>query len=504
MMKAAKFDFTHRRGSIARRFIITCLLPCMFLQIQPRFAPAAEECTRRPNIIIFFADQLRWSEVGGYGHPVVKTPHIDRLATEGLRFNYAFANFPTCSAARSTLLSGRHARSNGVYANQQGGAGTYRPTNRDTTLTEVLYDAGYTTALIGKWHLVPNPQALGFEKSWRAWYSPGLFKTGWSINENPDNNYTHEGYTLYHETDLADKFVRNHRDGPFFLLMSTCPPHMPLDDLPEQYKAMYNREQVALRANVWKDDKLPYDEDWFKIYLWCTQYYEHKDTFAKQVPEGYDLRDLHALYYGATTAVDDWVGRTMESLKKYGLDKNTIVIFTADHGELLGSHHLWNKNEHYDEASRIPMIVRWPAKLKPKVVDRQIISLVDLMPTLLDLCGLETPASVQGTSLAPVLLGQKETVGENLAYIETTVNEGVRTRDYTYYCTRRTYDNEHLFDNNKDPYQFKNLVKDPGYRKVLDKLRARTKAWRERTPYVKPLKVPTWTPPDEDMRFFKS
>jgi len=501
--KTGSFDRVNPHLRINLRLFLVCLSLVAGSLFQPGLLHAGAKSERRPNILILLVDQLRWSELGCYGHPVVKSPNIDRLAADGIRFNYAFANFPTCSAARSTLLSGRHARSNGVYANQQGGAGMFRPTNRDTTLPEVLYDAGYTTALIGKWHLVPNPLALGFEKSWRAWYSPGLFQTGWQIDEKQETNYTHEGYTLYHEVELVEKFLRDHRNKPFFLYASTCPPHMPLDDLPEKYKAMYDRDMVRLRPNVFKDGKLPFDEDWFKIYLWCTRYYLHKDTFKEQLPEGIDLRDLHALYYGATTAIDDWVGGILKTLKELDLQDDTIVIFSSDHGELLGSHHMWNKDQHYDEACRIPMIVRWPNKIKPKVSDNQVISLVDLMPTLLELCNLEVPDTVQGTSLAPMLLGKKKTVGENVAYLETTVNEGVRDGRYVYYCNRKTHNDEHMFDTQKDPYQMNDVVDDPKYKKVLRELRSRTRAWRQRTPYVKPIKVPTWSPPEADLRFFK-
>lgn len=439
----------------------------------------ADRPANRPNIVILFVDQLRWSEVGCYGNEVIRTPNLDRLARESVRFTHAFSNFPSCSPARSTILSGRHARSNGVYANQNETLPVGRPTNRETTLPEALATVGYTTAMIGKWHLTPNPRTLGFQMSWQGGIGPGgdgYMRGPWRADGGIGKNHIYEGYTLVHQSELAADFVRRHRDRPFLLYLTPCPPHMPIASLPEPYKSMYDPEKAPIRPNVSKDGRLPFDEKWFKIYL--TQ------NRSTTLPAGINLRDLYSLYYGQVTGVDDWVGRVLKSIKDLGLEDNTIVMFSSDHGDLLGSHQMFNKNSHYDEACRIPLLVRWPGKIKPAVQDKQIVSLVDVMPTLLDLCGVDIPGTVQGDSLAPVLLGRKETVGENVAYIETTINEGVRTMNHVYWCSRKSFDKEHLFDVDKDPYQMRDVIADPSYKDVAAKLRAMTKAWRERTPSV--------------------
>jgi arylsulfatase A-like enzyme len=257
---------------------------------------------------------------------------------------------------------------------------------------------------------------------------------------------------------------------------------MPIASLPEPYKSMYRPAEIPLRTNVWQNGQLPFDERWFKIYL--------GENAPVTLPPGINLRDLHALYYGQVTAVDDWVARVLKAIGDLGLVTNTIVLFTSDHGDLLGSHHLFNKNQHYDEAIRVPFLMRWPGRIKPAVHDRQVISLVDVMPTLLDLCGVEIPTTVQGTSFAPVLLGAREVAGENAAYIETTVNEGIRTRRYVYWCNRKHFGNEHLFDIDKDPYQMNDVIRDAAYADVAAELRARTRAWRERTPSFQPSNMP--------------
>ena len=465
-----------------RRLLVgLCALIASTLAALPS-AVRADKPADHPNIVILFVDQLRWSEVGCYGNPVIRTPNLDHLASEGVRFTHAFTNFPSCSPARSTILSGRQARSNGLYANQDAPPSTGRPTNRDITLPEVLAAAGYTTGMIGKWHLTPSPRTLGFQKSWQGGTGPGpdgYMHGPWTVDADYDQSHNYEGHTLLHQSDLAAEFMRRHRDRPFFLYLTPSPPHMPIASLPEPYRSMYKPADIPIRPNVWKDGQLPFNERWFKIYL--------GENYPTTLPAGITLRDLAALYYGQVTAVDDWVARVLKTIQDLGIERNTIVLFSADHGDLLGSHQLFNKNEHYDEASRIPLLIRWPGHVKPTVQDKQVISLVDVMPTLLDLCGLKIPDTVQGTSLAPVLLGRKETVGENVAYIETTANEGVRTRQYVYWHNRRNLRNQHLFDVEKDPYEMQDVIGNPAYGKVAADLRAKTLAWRERTPSVQPL-----------------
>jgi arylsulfatase A-like enzyme len=207
------------------------------------------------------------------------------------------------------------------------------------------------------------------------------------------------------------------------------------------------------------------------------------------------IRDLQTFYYGQIAAVDDWVAKVLESLHDQGLDENTIVLFSADHGDLFGSHHRFNKNELYDEASRIPFLIRWSGTIKPVVNDDQMIGQVDVMPSFLDLCGAERPTTTHGTSLAPVLLGTQKTAGENVQYIETTGNEGVRTPRYVYWCSRRAEDREHLFDTHSDPYEVNDVIADPRYSAVAQDLRLKTRQWRERTPsYRVPKSMPAAVP----------
>lgn len=440
-----------------------------------RVAPSS----RRPNVVIVFPDQLRASEVGCYGHAVVRTPSIDRLAATGVRMEFAFSNFPVCSPARSILLSGRYARSTGVLRNQDNEAGPGRPTNQTPTLAEVLAANGYDTVLIGKWHLAPTPQALGFRESLRPRMRHRYFKQTFFRNEGEP--YIYDDYAPYHETEAAVEYIRGHKDRPFFLYLAYGPPHMPVSEMPEQYRRMYDPAKVVIRDNTRVNGRLAYDENWFKIYMWDFQYYEHKDTFGQPLPAGMTLRELTALYDGQITAVDECIGRVLDAIRQAGIEDDTIVLLTSDHGDLLGSHGLFNKNTHHEESIHIPMIFRYPQRLKPAVVDAQIVSLVDVMPTLLDLCGLAAPDTVQGTSIAPVLLGRRKTVGENVALIETSSADGVRALRHVYFNDRKK-GTEHLFDVAADPFELKDLAKDPASREVLEALRARVKEWNVRCP----------------------
>ncbi len=446
-------------------------------------APAAELAgggTRRPNVVILFPDQVRASEVGCYGHPVVQSPNIDRLAAAGVRMSFAFSNFPVCSPARSILLSGRYARSTGVLSNQDKEAAPGRPTNQTPTLAEVFAANGYETVLVGKWHLAPAPQTLGFRESLRPKMRHRYFKQTFYKNEGEP--YVYDDYSPYHETDAAIEYIRGHKDRPFFLYLPYGPPHMPVSEMPEKYRTMYDPAKVVIHDNAWVNGKLAYDENWFKIYMWDFQYYENKDTFTQPLPVGMTLRELTALYDGQITAVDECIGRVLDAIRQAGIEDDTIVLLTSDHGDLLGSHGLFNKNTHHEEAVRIPMIFRYPRRLKTAVVETQVVSLVDVMPTLLDLCDIKAPDTVQGTSVAPVLLGQRKTVGENVALIETGSADGVRTLKHMFFIDRKKGGGEHLFDVPADRFELKDLAGEPGSREVLETLRAQVKEWNVRSP----------------------
>jgi len=356
----------------------------------------------KPNVIVVFTDQLRSQALGCYGNGIVRTPNIDKFASEGYQFDLAISNNPVCVPARSSLLSGQHARTC-VGSRKNETPGLLGSENRikfpDKTIAEAFKEQGYKTFQIGKWHVDCKPSLLGFDESLVV---DQIF-TKASFSKNEGEIYKVPGFSSDYELKNVKDVIENHdSEEPFFIYYNIVSPHMPLLDVPYKYIKMYDPDQMLLRDNVWKNGQLPSDETWFHIYMWQTLYGEEKPITAKATPD-FTIKDLTALYYGSVTWVDDIFGEILRSLEENGLKENTIVLFTSDHGEMLGSHHLWNKDRPYEEAIRVPMIYRHPGKINSKVNKEQVTSLIDIMPTLLDLSGIEIPESIQGRSVASLM-----------------------------------------------------------------------------------------------------
>ncbi len=433
----------------------------------------------QPNVIVIMCDQLRPFELGCYGNDVIQTPHIDRLASQAVRFEHAVTNNPVCTPARTCFLSGQHSRTcMGRLGNMDNGetnelgwsAPPKLPPNDETilpgpTLAEQFRSAGYETALFGKWHVDKLPENVGFDQ---CLHPANLCEPDgrWAFIEN--------GSEPQRIDELGDEYVSRRacdylesRDGdkPLFMFYSIYPPHMPLLDAPDEYLTMYSPEDILLRPNVWLNNELPVDEMWFSIYLWEFQYYWHRQPWTQTLPEGFDLRAMTALYYGLVSWIDDLVGRLMASLTRAGMAEDTIIVFTSDHGDNLGSHHRWNKDSLNEESIRIPMLFWSPDRWAPAVNTGQVASLIDLMPTLLSECGRKPPADLQGRDLTPILQGRRDALDETHAIIETSSGDiGVRTPTHMYginkpNCWRDLETTEITFhDLQSDPYQLTNLI----------------------------------------------
>jgi arylsulfatase A-like enzyme len=416
---------------------------------------------RRPNILFVFADQLRAQSLGCYGNREVKTPHLDRLAREGMLFRNTLANTPVCCPARAILLTGKYAHTNGMVAND------LRLRESEVTIAEVLGQAGYRTGFIGKWHLDGGPRLPGF-------VPPGPRRQGfefWAANECshrhfdtqyfrdapdpiPMKKFEAEGWT-----DLAIEFLKQSaKDArPFFLTVAMGPPHDPYG-APEEYMKRYDPARLTMRSN-WK----------------------------KGAPNAPGPKEI-AAYYAATTAVDDQIGRLSRTLAELGMAEDTIVLFSSDHGDMLGSHGLRLKRKPWEESIRIPGILRYPRHVKAGQRTEALFPHVDFAPTLLSLCGVEPPASMQGSDLANVVLGQSNT-GPDSAFFQIfgpyqgdgTVDgwRGVRTQKHMY----ARYRNAPwvLYDLEKDPYQLNNLAGEPSAAGIQSDLEKRLSAWMEKT-----------------------
>jgi len=461
---------------------------------------------RLPNIVLCMCDQLRAFEVGCYGNPVVRTPHIDALAREGACFEYAVTNNPVCMPARSCLLSGQYSRTcmgslgNFVASDERGRATLPEYPVRERvhllapTLPEQLKTLGYDTALIGKWHIHPAPQEVGFDYSLyprvHHRYTGQRFIEH-DVRSGAEREFAVDGYSVEFEADGVAQYVRDHTERPFLLFYNISPPHMPLLDAPERYRTLYRPEDVPLRPNTRRHGDLAYDERWFKIYLWDFLYYQEDLPHTRVLPAGFDLRHLVALYYGMTTWVDDMVGRLMSSLASAGLAERTIVVFVSDHGDNLGSHHAFNKSLLIEEAIRIPLIFRGPG-LGPAPMNRlQVAQTIDIMHTLLDLCGVAAMPHAQGQSLAPILRGERQELECNGAFIETDRGQiGLRTPTHLYGMQLgpdlRTVADDCmcLYDLRRDPYEQENLAGQQSQETLAEALRERLLTWHQATPWL--------------------
>ena len=248
---------------------------------------------------------------------------------------------------------------------------------------------------------------------------------------------------------------------------------------------------MLIRENAVIDGKMAYDQINFLSYLYDYKMYNLGLPYTEKLPANFDLKHLYALYYGSTCWVDDTIGKLLENLKNTGLEENTVIIFTADHGDTLGSHGWWQKGWFNQEAARIPFIWRVPGQKKNKVVENQVGSLIDITPTLLDLVGIDIPEHIQGQSLAPIIRGQSESLEKNYTFIESTRGSiaictpnfifgkslNIRKRELT---DRRIY----FFDLENDPYEYKNLFDSAEYKDIRNELEMLLKRWDEETPWM--------------------
>lgn len=471
---------------------------------------------RPPNIVVCLCDQLRSFSVGCYGDAHARTPNIDRLAVGGVRFEQAFSNNPVCTPSRSSLLSGQYGRTcTGEIGNVADDPPT--PVRRrlvDPTLPEALRGAGYQTALIGKWHIDPSPMSVGFDYSLHPLtihrYAQQTFL------ENDKRWFDVGPYAPDFEGQQVRRYIGENRDRPFFLFYNISLPHEPIGaaEMPPQYAGMFDPAQVPLRPNVYKDGQAAHREQWFKIYtIWdyfwrvaprpcwnasprCNYPGQIGELPTDALPAGFDLRHLTALYYGATAWTDALVGGLRASLEENGLLDNTIVVFLSDHGDNLGSHHLFNKDCLYEESIRIPMIFHWPQGLSPRVDATHLSQIIDVAPTLLGLAGVDAPPTMQGRNLAAAMRGDAQAPTADHVFIETEPyvagrpTIGIRTSTHLYGmkltpdCRRIEDERYCLYDLTTDPYQERNIITSAGDSPLAQRLRGLLRQWHEQTPWL--------------------
>ncbi len=437
----------------SRTLLLTLVLATAALMAAAAPAPIPA----RPNIVFVLADQWRAQAFGFAGNPDVKTPHLDRFQRESIQFANAVAGVPVCCPTRASLLTGQRALTHGVFLNDV-------PLNPGAvTLAKVLQDAGYDTAYIGKWHLdghgrsafIPRERRQGFDY-WKVLECTHNYTNSFYYADGPEK-LKWDGYDAIAQARDARQYLRDHAASakPFFLFLAWGPPHDPYQTAPEQYRARYIPEKLQVPPNV-------------------------------PAPMRPRAQKSLAGYYAHCTALDDCFGALRDTLRETGLESKTLLIFTSDHGDLLGSHGAYNKQQPFDESIRIPLLVRWPAGLGTKT--RRLEALInseDMMPTLLGLCGVPAPPTVEGLDFSGYIRGGPDP-SDGAALIScvapfgqwTRKNggreyRGLRTSRYTY--VRGLSGPWLLFDNRTDPFQMHNLAGLPQSAKLQARLDAMLK-----------------------------
>lgn len=435
----------------------------------------------KPNILFIFPDQFRNAAIGINNQDPVITPNLDKLGKEGMVVSNAISNYPLCSPYRGMLMTGLLPYNNSVLSNSNSKRHKYNNSwqKDDVSISDVLVKNGYDAGYVGKLHLrSPAPiqgkdtvlwdayQPKELRHGFNFWYAYGTFdqhnEPHYWINDAKEAELTYvKEWSAKHEADVIIDYIKNpssktrSKDKPFALFWSLNPPHPPYQFVPEKYLENYkdkSLDELLVRENVALDS----DANEFKFHSGATRKRTH---LAKEHIKN---------HFAMVTGVDEQIGRVLKTLKEQDLEENTIVVITSDHGEMMGSHGLMSKNIWFEEAINVPFIIKWPKKIKPNQKSNLIVSVTDIMPTLLNLVEATDgiPTNLDGKDLSSIITDDKGDKPTSALYyfIEegqpASGHRGIRTHKNTYVVTidRKNVERKFLYDNVNDPYQKENLI----------------------------------------------
>ncbi len=500
--------------------IISIAAFVLALTLLSRPGAAAEQPAKRPNILLIFSDDHAYQAIGAYNFGLNKTPNIDRLASEGMRFDRCLTTYSLCGPARACVLTGKYSHLNGFFNNYNS-----RFDGSQVTMPKLLQKAGYQTAIVGKWHLVSDP--TGFD-NWEVlpgqgqYYNPPIIVNGKTVKK--------PGYITDIITDDTLDWLKNKRDPskPFLLMCQHKAPHREwepalknlalydgqvfkepdtlFDDYSGRGKAEHEQDMMIAKTMNTRDLKLvpPPTLTPEQRKAWDVYYDPRNAKFREQHLEGRELvrwkyqRYMHD-YLATIASIDESVGRLLDYLKQTGLDQNTIVIYSSDQGFYLGEHGWFDKRWIFEQSLRTPLIVRWPGVVKPGSVNKDMVSNLDFAETFLDAAGAPIPKEMQGRSMVPVLEGKTPPNWRKEFYYHYYEHPAVHNVARQYGIVTDRYKLVHfyepefnyweLFDLQKDPEELTSVYDRTDYAQVqaelhkdLDRLRAE-------------LKVPAQDPP---------
>ncbi len=446
-------------------------------------APAPVRAEGKPNVLFIAVDDMN-NDLGCYGHPMVKSPNIDRLAAMGTRFDRAYCQFPLCSPSRSSIMTGLRPDTTRVFDLQYH---FRKGLPYVVTLPQMFTKAGYFAARVGKIYHYGNPGDIGTSglddpASWQEFVNPaGRDKTSLELdvmNYTPkrglgssmaflsDKQGRDEEHTDGKVATEAIRLLNAHKDAPFFLAVGFYKPHCPWIT-PGKYFDMYSLDKITLPSIA-----TDFQKNALEPALASTKPWPYFGVTPDQA------RECKLAYYAAISFVDAQIGRVLDELDRLKLRDNTIIVFWSDHGYHLGEHGLWMKQSCYEESARVPFIIAAPGQKAAGKVSARTVELLDMYPTLADLAGLTPPKNLEGVSVRP-LLDDPAAPWTHAAF--TQVQRGnfpghsVRTERWRYTEWAFGEKGAELYDHESDPHELNNLANDPKHAATVAEMKALVK-----------------------------
>jgi choline-sulfatase len=441
---------------------------------------ASEE--KQPNVLLIMSDDL-CTALSGFGHRECKTPHLDRLAARGVKFERAYCQFPLCGPSRTSIMTGLYPGTTGATGNK---SSFRKNTPNLISMSELFLKNGYTTTRISKiYHMGVPPDILSGgdgtddPQSWGQKFNikgpeqnaPGDYELLSPKMQSKGMAFIQveaDGDDLAHADGMAAKkaveLLGEYKNDPFFLAVGFVRPHVPLV-APRPYFATYPPEAVTLPEVPEGDlDDVPV----------AARAMANEDRYGMNEEQ---KKKALAAYYASVSYMDAQVGKLLDALDAEGLTDRTVVVFTSDHGYNMGEHDCWQKLSLFEDTLRVPFIISAPWLSPPNRSSKEIVELIDLYPTLADLCGLEAPKYLQGATLRPLLdANANKQWNKSAAYTITKGGESLRTADWRLNRWGKGSDQLELYDQINDPNEYTNLANNPEYAKIKDQLLSQLRA----------------------------
>jgi arylsulfatase A-like enzyme len=432
----------------------------------------------RPNILFIMTDDHAAHAMSCYDSRINRTPQLDRLARQGMRFQNCFCTNSICAPSRATILTGKYSHRNGVIDNRVHFDGS------QVTFPKLLQKAGYETAMIGKWHLKSDPTGFDY---WNILPGQGVYHDPEMIEMGQRRK--HEGYVTDIITDAAIDWLKQRKsDRPFLLMCHHKAPHRRWQP-DERHKQQFAGREFP-EPETFDDDYATRCDAARRQSMTIERHFDEHDSKGPP-PEGlsgpalkrWKYRRYMQDYLACVASVDENVGRLLDYLDQAGLSGNTVVVYTSDQGFFLGDHGWFDKRFMYEEALRTPLLVRYPREVAAGTVSQAMVLNIDFAPTLLDYAGVKPPPEMQGVSARPVLAGKVPDDWRKSMYYhyyefgqgaphDVRPHVGVRTARHKLIHFMGDMDCWELYDLERDPHELNNVYDDPQYRDVVAELKS--------------------------------